>query len=108
MNFYRYTHDCIKSNGVKIRIEICLKGGRHLRRTKWIINNVWRCSKNKKTHKSIKDELSRKFRYMGLSNSESMDLLRQGLFEYAEKDNVINALNAAWLNMQPTLSDVLN
>lgn len=98
-----------KKDGKEIRVVVGFGNDSIDREPEWIIEDVLYCNTKSPTRKFVskKEKLSKSFRSMGLSYFESHSLIKQGLFEFAGKENIEAAFNAAWQSIMPNLAEIL-
>lgn len=108
MSYYNYFYACKNPNDENIMINVSFRNETLGGSFGWHLEDINYVPQGCKSHKSFKEKLSRQFRYMGLSYSEVCDLITQGLYEFAGQENVEKAFNAAWLEIQPNIAEVLN
>ena len=55
----------------------------------------------------MKRELEEQFRYLGNTYKEKEDMIIQAMIEFAGRQNMIDAFEAAWQDIEPNTDEII-
>lgn len=102
---YVYSHHCTNDAGDKLEIKVALYEARNV--IDWRIEDVVYKSKGKKNSVHMKRELEEQFRCLGNTYKEKEDMIIQAMIEFAGRQNIIDAFEAAWQDIEPNTDEII-